>query len=153
MVFYLCSVCWKAQKVASGRNTRWRQRKLTPRLHFRHQVWEYTSQCLKHRASTLTKEALNILSLFFFFFVANPLQFFCVHCMHVVFDMSQVVQKLASLGQKFGKLNEFYLLCVLCFSSSQDKSNNILFPDKMCFAQSSANILQILVTCVYSSIL
>lgn len=38
MVFYFFSGCLKAEKVASGRDTRWRQRKLTTRLHFRREV-------------------------------------------------------------------------------------------------------------------
>lgn len=63
------------------------------------------------------------------------------------------VKQMTHCVQKFGDLNEFYLVWVLYFSSSQDKSNNTLFADKMCSVQSSANVLQILVTCVYSSIL
>lgn len=37
----------QAQKVSSARNTRWRQRKLTPRLDFG-PFWDYSSVCLKH---------------------------------------------------------------------------------------------------------
>lgn len=50
-------------------------------------------------------------------------------------------------------MTEISLLRELHVSSSQDKSKKPLFPDKIRPAQPYANILQILVTCVYSSIL
>lgn len=84
MAFYLCSACWKAQ----SRNTRWRQRKLTPRLHFRHQVWEYSVCNIGHAQE----------SIYCLYFFANPLEFFWIHAPQRFFLE-------ASLVRKFGKLN------------------------------------------------
>lgn len=102
------------------------------------QVEEYKSQGLRHRKKHTHKESVLSYSIFHFWlhkqlFNTNDRLF------RRSFYCSEIYRILPTLRDTL--------------HSSQDKSNHMFFSYKTCCVQSFANILQILVTCVYFSIL